>query len=65
MKELGDVIKQRRQKLGITQLTLAQLADVGINTIVAVERGEGNPRLKTLLSIIDTLGLQLNIKLKD
>lgn len=65
MKKLGETIKDRRQKLGITQLTLAQLANVGINTVVAIERGEGNPRLKTLQSITDTLGLQIYINLKD
>ena len=65
MKDIGETIKNRRQKLGITQLTLAQLANVGINTIVAIERGEGNPRLKTLKSITDTLGLQINVKLKE
>ena len=37
----------------------------GINTLVAIERGEGNPKLKTLLSILDTLGLQMTIELKS
>lgn len=64
MKEIGDMIKQRRVKLGITQLILAQLAGVGINTVVAIERGEGNPRLKTLEAIADTLGMKLDLKLK-
>lgn len=64
MKEIGEIIKQRRVKLGITQLILAQLAGVGINTVVAIERGEGNPRLKTLEAIADTLGMKLDLKLK-
>ncbi|MBO5594911.1 MAG: helix-turn-helix transcriptional regulator [Prevotella sp.] len=64
MKEIGEMIKQRRVKLGITQLILAQLAGVGINTVVAIERGEGNPRLKTLEAIADTLGMKLDLKLK-
>ncbi len=58
------MIKQRRVKLGITQLILAKLAGVGINTVVAIERGEGNPRLKTLEAIADTLGMKLDLKLK-
>ena len=64
MKEIGEIIKQRRVKLGITQLILAQLAGVGINTVVAIERGEGNPRLKTLEAIADTLGMKLDLKLR-
>lgn len=64
-KEIGNVIKERRQGLRVKQLELSELAGVGINTLVAIERGQGNPKLETLLSILDTLGLQIDIKLKD
>ena len=63
--EIGNVIKERRKKLGINQQTLADLASVAVNTIVAVERGEGNPQLATLLTILDTLGLQIDINIKQ
>ena len=63
-KGIGIIIKERRKYLGVNQQTLADLAGVGLNTLVAIERGEGNPQLSTLLSILDTLGLQMNIKLK-
>ena len=64
MKEIGKIIKERRKHLGVNQQTLADLASVGLNTLVAIERGDGNPQLSTLLSILDTLGLQMDIKLK-
>lgn len=64
-KEIGLKIKKRRQELKVNQLTLSELAGVGINTLVAIERGTGNPKLETLLAVLDTLGLQLDIKLKD
>jgi len=38
---------------------------VAINTLVAIERGEGNPQLQTLLTVLDTLGLQIDINLKQ
>ena len=63
-KEIGILIKERRKHLGVNQQTLADLAGVGLNTLVAIERGEGNPQLNTLLTILDTLGLQMDIKLK-
>ena len=63
-KEIGIIIKERRKHLGVNQQTLADLAGVGLNTLVAIERGEGNPQLSTLLNILDTLGLQMDIKLK-
>ena len=63
-KEIGSIIKERRKHLGVNQQTFADLAGVGLNTLVAIERGEGNPQLNTLLTILDTLGLQMNISLK-
>lgn len=64
-KEIGKIIKKRRLNLRINQLEVSELAGIGINTLVAIERGSGNPKLETLLSVLDVLGLQLNIKLKD
>ena len=63
--EIGNAIKERRKKLGINQQTLADLASVAVNTVVAIERGEGNPQLSTLLTILDTLGLQADINIKQ
>ena len=63
--EIGNAIKERRKKLRINQQTLADLASVAVNTVVAIERGEGNPQLTTLLTILDTLGLQINIDIKQ
>ena len=63
-KKIGTIIKERRKQLGVNQQTLSDLADVGLNTLVAIERGEGNPQLSTLLTILDTLGLQIDINLK-
>ncbi|MDE5846698.1 MAG: helix-turn-helix domain-containing protein [Muribaculaceae bacterium] len=64
-KELGYIIKTRRKALKIDQQTLALLAGVGINTVVAVERGDGNPKISTILSLLDTMGLQIKVTLKD
>ncbi|MBD5357906.1 MAG: helix-turn-helix transcriptional regulator [Bacteroides sp.] len=64
-RKIGEIIKNRRKKLNINQPTLAMLAGVGLNTLVAVERGNGNPKIETILSILDTLGLTIDIKLKD
>ena len=63
--EIGNAIKERRKKLGINQQTLADLASVAVNTVVAIERGEGNPQLSTLLTILETLGLQADINIKQ
>ena len=61
LKEIGQKIKDRRNALKINQQTLADLSDVSLNTVVAIERGSGNPSLGTLLRIINTLGLKVQI----
>ena len=59
-KQIGTTIRERRKHLGVNQQTLADLAGVGINTLVAIERGEGNPQLSTLLTILDVLSNALS-----
>ena len=61
---IGRIIRDRRKQLGVNQQTLSELAGVGINTLLAIERGEGNPQLSTMLAVLDTLGLQFDINLK-
>lgn len=61
MEQIGTIIKERRKELGINQQDLADLASVGINSLVAIERGKGNPSLKTLLRILDVLGLEIKL----
>lgn len=63
--KIGTIIKERRKKLRVNQQTLADLSNVAVNTVVAIERGEGNPKLETLLAILHTLGLEMDIHLKQ
>ena len=65
LQEIGNKVKERRKTLGINQQTLADLAGVAVNTLVAIERGEGNPQLITLLTILNTLGLQVDINIRQ
>ncbi|MDL2282884.1 helix-turn-helix domain-containing protein [Odoribacter sp. OttesenSCG-928-G04] len=64
MKNVGNVIKERRKALSITQRELAALARVGINTLTKIERGEANPSLRVIMNILDTLGLEIDIRIK-
>lgn len=61
---IGIAIKERRKELEITQPTLAELAEVSKNTIYKIERGVGNPSVKTLEKLLEILGLKLNIRIK-
>lgn len=63
MKTLGMQIKERRKALKITQKELADLAEISINTVVAAERGQGDPKISTYLAICNVLGLKLIVQL--
>ncbi len=63
MKTLGIQIKERRKALKITQKELADLAGISINTVVAAERGQGDPKISTYLAICNVLGLKLIVQL--
>jgi len=63
MKEIGTIIKERRKEFGITQCKLAELADVNINTLTQMERGEGNPTVQTLEKVLRIIGMELTTKI--
>ena len=63
MKTLGMQIKELRKALKITQKELADLAGISINTVVAAERGQGDPKISTYLAICNVLGLKLIVQL--
>lgn len=63
--KLGNVIRQRRELLGLLQTQLADLSGISSRTIQLVEQGKGNPSLGTLIRLIDPLGLRLELMLKE
>jgi transcriptional regulator with XRE-family HTH domain len=61
---LGNIIKERRKELRITQRVLAELARVSVNTITKIERGEANPSLRLLEKISNILGMEFRLEVK-
>ncbi len=63
--EIIKLVKERRETLQVTQESLAQLSGVGLRTLKQFESGKGNPTLKTLQKIVEVLGLEVCLKLKN
>ena len=63
--ELGDVIKSRRKTLAISQLYLAEMAGVGLATVKDIERKKGNPSMSTVLKILEVLGMEIVIRVRQ
>ena len=61
--ELNEVIKSRRKVLAISQLDLAEMAEVSLATVKDIERGKGNPSLSTVKKHFGALGLEMDFKI--
>ena len=65
IKMIGKSIKQRRKTLRVTQPQVAELANISVNTLYKIERGQANPTLETLTKIADVLGLEVILQVKN
>jgi len=62
---IGKSIRSRRKALRVTQHLLAELAGISVNTLYKIEREQANPTLETLTKIVDTLGMELCLRIKN
>lgn len=60
----GEIIKDRRSILGISQQDLADISGVSLRTIKMIEVGKSNPSVATLEKIGNVLGLELTFQLR-
>lgn len=64
VKSFGESVKTRRRELDITQPHLAELAEISVNTLYKLEKGQGNPSLKVLTKLAEVLGMELIFQVK-
>jgi HTH-type transcriptional regulator/antitoxin HipB len=60
--EIAKSIRQRRIDLGLTQLELADLAEVSERLIRDLEKGRLSVRIDKLLALLKVLGLEILIE---
>ena len=51
--------------LGISQQDLSDYSGVGISTVKDLERGVGNPSLQTLQKILDVVGMEMVLQVRQ
>ena len=61
----GKILRDRRKRLGIDQRTLAEITKVSEHTIVNLEAERGNPTLRVLTAVLDALGLELVVRVRQ
>ena len=60
-REFGERVKTAREKLGLTQLEVAEKADMTVNYYAMIERGEVNPSFEKIKGIAKVLKLKITI----
>lgn len=63
--DFRDILKKRRTILNISQVDLAEKADVSLATVKDIERGKGNPSLQTIGKLLAVLGMEIEYKIKN
>jgi len=59
IEEIGKIVLQRRRFLRVTQKDLAEIAQVSLRSIKAIEKGKSNPNFSQIKKILDALGLSI------
>ena len=59
--ELGTRARQRRRALGLTQVTLADLAGCSPVFVHTLEKGKPGMRLDKVLDVMQALGLEIQL----
>ena len=65
IKLISDVIVKRRKTLAVSQKEVAELAHLSLHSIHNLESGTGNPTIASLLAILDVLGMEVTLSVKD
>ena len=54
-KPLGDAVKRARGEHGLTQLQVADMADIDVRTVMNIENYKGNPKMEVLYPLVRVL----------
>lgn len=60
--DLGAVVRDARERAGLTQVELARRARVSREWVVKVESGRTSPELGRVLDVLEHLGLALDVR---
>jgi transcriptional regulator with XRE-family HTH domain len=59
LQRLGNIIREARSRLGLSQRQLAERAGLSAGMICLIEKGEANPSVQSLLGLAEALALPL------
>ena len=54
---LGNAVKRARSNMDMTQIEVADAADVDVRTVLNIENNRGNPKLEVLYPLVRVLNI--------
>ena len=63
--ELGKMVRKRRQLLQIDQRSLSEIAGISVHSLSNIEAGKGNPTVEVLDRVLNAMGMELRIQIKE
>lgn len=63
--DLAVDVRARRKDLGLTQVEVAELADVSARFVMELEQGKPTVRLDKLTAVLDAMGLTLRTEVRS
>lgn len=63
MEDLGYRLRQYRERAGLTQVDVMELSGINQASIVALEKGRGNPTLRTIQRYASAVGFEADLHL--
>ncbi len=58
---IGQLVKQTRKRLGVTQKDLALTSGTGLRFIIELEKGKPTCQIGKALTVLHTLGIRLEL----
>ena len=60
-RDIGELVRQIRRDLGVTQRALALTSGTGLRFIIELEKGKETAEIGKVLTVLQTLGIQLTL----
>lgn len=56
---IGQIIRENRKRLGVTQKNLALTSGTGLRFVIDLEKGKETCQIGKVLTVLQTLGIQI------
>ncbi len=56
---IGQIIRENRKRLGVTQKDLALTSGTGLRFVIDLEKGKETCQIGKVLTVLQTLGIQI------